>query len=104
MSRLVFAFFLFIISAAYVNAQEQTDPLNVKLAEARALITEGNAKAAVAKLQSLPDAQAAKDIRVAQLLGVAYYHAGEIPRAIETLIAILDKLPPDSADRRETVQ
>jgi tetratricopeptide (TPR) repeat protein len=101
MSRLVFALFLFFMAPAYVNAQEQSDPLNVKLAEARALINEGNAKAAITKLQSLPDA---KELRIAQLLGVAYYQAGEIPRAIETLAPILDKLPPDSAERRETVQ
>src|SRR5262245_52592806 len=101
MSRLVIALFLFFMASAYVNAQEQTDPLTAALAQARALINEGNAKAAVAKLQSLPDI---KDIRVAQLLGVAYYQAGELPRAIETLIAIIDKLPQDSAQRREAVQ
>jgi len=104
MKRLIFTFSLLCGFAIQSFAQAQTDPTVTALAEARALIIEGNAKAAVAKLQSLPDAQAAKDIRVAQLLGVAYYHAGEIPRAIETLIVILDKLPPDSAQRRETVQ
>src|SRR5215813_15272756 len=101
MSRLVIALFLLFMAPAYVNAQEQTDPLAATLAQARALINEGNAKAAVAKLQSLPDV---KEIRVAQLLGVAYYHAGELPRAIETLSPIVDKLPPDSAQRREAVQ
>ncbi len=101
MNRLVIAFFLFFISPAYVNAQEQADPLTVTLAEARALINAGSAKAAVAKLQSLPDV---KEIRVAQLLGLAYYHAGELPRAIETLSPIVDKLAPDSAQRRETIQ
>src|SRR5262245_50735046 len=104
MNRLVIALFLFFIAPAYVNAQEQTDPLTATLAQARALINEGNAKAAVAKLQSLPDVPALKDIRVAQLLGVAYYQAGEIQRAIETLAPVIDKLPPDSAQRREAVQ
>jgi tetratricopeptide (TPR) repeat protein len=101
MSRLVIALFIFFAAPAYVNAQEQADPLATTLVQARALINEGNAKAAVAKLQSLPDV---KESRVAQLLGVAHYHAGDLPRAIETLIAIVDKLPQDSAQRRETVQ
>jgi tetratricopeptide (TPR) repeat protein len=90
----------FILSCALAipsSARAQTDPL----AEARALINEGNAKAAIAKLQSLPDT---KEIRVARLLGVAYYHAGDLPRAIETLAPVVDKLPPDSAERREATQ
>jgi tetratricopeptide (TPR) repeat protein len=101
MSRLVFALILFFVAPAHANAQEQTDPLTMALAEARAMINEGKAKAAVAKLQSLPDV---KEIRVAQLIGVAYYHAGEIPRSIETLAPIIEKLPLDSAQRREAVQ
>jgi tetratricopeptide (TPR) repeat protein len=87
--------------AAQSFAQTQPDPIATALTEARALINEGNAKAAIAKLQSLPDV---KEIRAAQLLGVAYYHAGDPQRAIETLAPIVDKLPQDSAQRRETVQ
>jgi len=101
MKGLIFTFALMCGFAAQSFAQAQPDPVSTALAEARALINEGNAKAAVAKLQSLPDV---KEIRVAQLLGVAYYQAGEIPRSIETLIAIIDKLPQDSAQRREAVQ
>ena len=101
MKRLIFTFSIFCGFAAQSIAQAQPDPIATALTEARAMINEGNAKAALAKLQSLPDA---KDIRVAQLLGVAYYHAGEIPRAIETLIAIVDKLQSGSAQRREAVQ
>jgi tetratricopeptide (TPR) repeat protein len=101
MKRLIFIFTFLCGFAAQSFAQSQPDPIATALAEARALINEGNAKAAVAKLQSSPDA---KDIRVAQLLGVAYYHAGELPRAIETLAPIVDKLPQDSEQRREAVQ
>ncbi len=97
MKQLILAFILSCSFAAQLLAQAQSDPL----AEARALINEGNAKAAIAKLQSLPDV---KEIRVAHLLGVAYYHAGDLPRAIETLAAVVDKLPPDSVERREAVQ
>jgi tetratricopeptide (TPR) repeat protein len=101
MKQLLFTFMLLCGFAAQSFAQAQPDPIATALVEARAMITEGKAKAAVAKLQSLPDV---KEIRVAQLLGLAYYNAGDLPRAIETLIAIVDKLPQDSAQRRETVQ
>lgn len=104
MKRLIITFMLLCVFAARSFAQAQHDPIATALTEARALINEGNAKAAVAKLQSLPDTPALKDIRVAQLLGVAYYNAGDPPRAIETLIVIVDKLPQDSAQRREAVQ
>ncbi|HZF40118.1 MAG TPA: tetratricopeptide repeat protein [Blastocatellia bacterium] len=104
MKRLIFIFTLLCGFAVHSFAQAQPDPIATALTEARALINEGNAKAAVAKLQSLPDAHAAKDIRVAHLLGVAYYQAGELPRAIETLAPVIDKLPQDSAQRREAVQ
>jgi len=101
MKRLIFTFTLLCGLAAQSFAQTQPDPISTALAESRALINEGKGKAAVAKLQSLPDV---KEIRVAHLLGVAYYQAGEFPRAIETLAPIADKLPPDSAQRREAVQ
>src|SRR6266511_3058952 len=104
MKRLISTFILLCGFAAQSFAQAQPDPIATALTEARAMINEGNAKAAVAKLQSLPDVPALKDIRVAQLLGVAYYQAGELPRAIETLAPIIDKLPQDSAQRREAVQ
>jgi tetratricopeptide (TPR) repeat protein len=101
MRLLLFASILFCGFAAQSFAQAQPDPVSTALAEARALINEGKGKAAVAKLQSLPDV---KEISVAHLLGVAYYQASEFPRAIETLAPIADKLPPDSAQRREAVQ
>jgi len=101
MKRLAFTFTLLCGFAAQSFSQAQPDPIATALAEARSMINEGNAKAAVTKLQSLPDV---KEIRVAHLLGVAYYHAGELPRAIETLAPLVDKLPPDSAQRREAVQ
>jgi tetratricopeptide (TPR) repeat protein len=111
MKRLIFTFTLLLSFAAQSFAQAQPDPISPisqsseALAEARAMINEGKAKAAVAKLRSLSDI---KEVRVAQLLGVAYYQAGEIPLAIETLAPIIDKLPEgsaqDSALRREAVQ
>ena len=101
MKRSIFTFTLMCGLAAQSFAQAQPDLIATALTEARALISEGAAKAAITKLQSLPDV---KELRVAHLLGVAYYHAGEAPRAIETLTPIVEKLPPDSAQRREAVQ
>ena len=101
MKRLIYSFTLLCGFAAQSFAQAQPDPIATALTEARAMISEGAAKAAVTKLQSLHDV---KELRVAHLLGVAYYHAGDATRAIETLSPIVDKLPPDSAQRREAVQ
>jgi tetratricopeptide (TPR) repeat protein len=101
MKQSISAFIIFCSLAAQSFAQAQSDSISTALAEARGLINEGNAKAAIAKLQSLPDA---KEIRVAHLLGIAHYHAGELPRAIELLAPIVGKLPQDSTERREAVQ
>jgi tetratricopeptide (TPR) repeat protein len=101
MKRRIFIFTLLCGFAAHSFAQAQLEQISTALTEARAMINEGKAKAAVAKLQALPDT---KEIRVAQLLGVAYYHAGDLLRAIEALAPIIDKLPQDSAQRREAAQ
>jgi tetratricopeptide (TPR) repeat protein len=68
-------------------------------AEARALIAQGKAAAALAKLQALPP-----DMRVTQLLGVAYYHAGDHVRALEQFNRVINELPKDAPTWRETVQ
>ena len=93
--------FYTFISTLTVLAQAQADPIAAVLVEARTLINEGNPAAAVAKLRALP---ASGDVRIAQLLGVAYYHANDHPHAIELLTPIIDKLPPDSLQQREAVQ
>src|SRR5581483_6926185 len=82
-------------------AQGQPDPVAATLTEARALITQGNPAAAIAKLQALPQSA---DPRVAQLLGVAFYTANDHVHAIQNLTAAVDKLPKDSAPWREAVQ
>jgi tetratricopeptide (TPR) repeat protein len=83
-----------------VPAQEPTDSVSQALAEARALITQGNAAAAMTKLQTLPQ----NDARVAQLLGVAAYSSGDLVRAIQLLAPVAEKLPQDSVAQRETIQ
>lgn len=69
------------------------------LVEARRLIDAGQAAAAVAALRDAGD-----DPRVVELLGVAYYHANDAARAIQVLEPLVDRLPKDSAERREAVQ
>ena len=78
-----------------VFAQSQPDVL----AEARALIVEGKAAAAITKLQALP-----ADARVTQLLGVAFYHANDYVRAVEQFNQVVNTLPKDTPAWRETVQ
>jgi tetratricopeptide (TPR) repeat protein len=79
-----------------------TPPSDVKdtLAAARALISEGKPKDAIAKLQTLD----ANIPEVGHMLGVAYYHADDHRAAIAQLRAVRDRLPADSVERRETVQ
>ena len=75
------------------------------LAEARRLIDVGEARAAVAKLRALPEpAEPAAQARHAHLLGVAYFHADDPAHAIDTLAAVVDRLPPQSLEHREAQQ
>src|SRR5215216_4940760 len=90
--------------AGAVSAQTNPptrDPVAALLADARALIDAGNPQAAIAKLR---DANPAGDARIAQLLGVAYYHANDPARAIQTLTPEVARLPRESLERREAVQ
>jgi len=89
--------------AAPATLAAQTPPPAAEpspLAAARALINEGKANEALQTLARLDPS----DPRVAQLLGVAYYHADQPVKAVETLQPIVDKLPADSIERREAVQ
>lgn len=86
-------------SAGAVRAQP-SDPATV-LAEARRLINEDRPKEAVARLTALPDTSRPD---VAELLGVAYYHADDYPRAIEVLGPLVPRLAESSMERREAVQ
>lgn len=80
---------------------QEADPFGPVLAEARALIDAGKPEQAVEKLKAKDPAA---HPRVAQLLGVAHYHANEPARAIEQLAAALPKLPEGSLERAEAVQ
>src|SRR5262249_13866212 len=97
------ALVLFVAMPAIAGAQTPAPAASSEpgpLVDARALINQGKAGEAVQKLTALD----ASDPRVAQLLGVAYYHADQPVKAVETLQPIVDKLPADSIERREAVQ
>ena len=90
-------------AARYEGLKTQNPPTD--LAEARRLINAGDAKAAVAMLRALPaDPDASRQTKIAQLLGVAYYHADDPLKAIETLTSVVDRLPAESLERREAEQ
>lgn len=86
--------------AALRAQQSPPDARLTALGEARKLIDDGQPQAAIEKLRAINDA----DPRVAELLGVAYYHANEPARAIEQLSSVVDRFAPDSLERREAVQ
>jgi tetratricopeptide (TPR) repeat protein len=85
------------VTTAGVAVQEPTPPV---VDEARALLDAGKPKAAIEKLEGLD----LGDPRVAQVAGVAYYHADDPVRAIELLRPTVGLFPPDSREGREAVQ
>src|SRR5262245_59513015 len=70
------------------------------LAEARKLIDAGQPAAAVEKLR----ADTSANPRVAELLGVAYFHANDPAKAIATLTPVIERLEAGSPEHREAVQ
>jgi tetratricopeptide (TPR) repeat protein len=86
--------------AAWVAVASAQQPAAV-LVEARKLIDAGQPRAAIEQLSALPgDA----DPLVAELLGVAYFHANDPARAIGHLASAVTHLAPGSLERREAVQ
>jgi tetratricopeptide (TPR) repeat protein len=71
------------------------------LAEARTLIDAGQPAAAIEKLRVL---EPRGDPRIAELLGVAYFHANDPAKAIAALTPIVERLDRGSTERREAVQ
>ena len=92
---------LLLCAALAPGARAQAPDRDAVLADTRKLIDAGQPEAAIEKLRALG---AAADPRAAELLGVAYYHAGDAARAIEQLQPLLPRLAPDSPERREAVQ
>jgi tetratricopeptide (TPR) repeat protein len=93
------AAFVLAIGLSVAGGRAAVPQTDAAVAEARRLIDAGDARSAVQKLAALPS-----EPGVAHLLGVAYYHADEPLKAIETLAAVVERLPADSLQRREAVQ
>jgi tetratricopeptide (TPR) repeat protein len=94
-------FWLLLDLVSAVCAQDQPSALNSLLTEARTLINEGKASAAIGRLQA---SHQTSNPKVASLLGVAYYHTKDHIRAIELLSSSVDKLPEGSLEQREALQ
>jgi superkiller protein 3 len=99
--KLLLTISFLLLLALSVFAQEGAARFGATLAEARALINAGKPQAAIAKLQTLPPSN---DLPIAQLLGLAYYHAHDHANAVKHLAPIATQLPKDSAAQRQTVQ
>jgi len=100
-----FSFLSFVSFASFVFAQptksERSSQAAAVLVEARKLVDAGQPRAAIDKLNALGDAA---NPLVAELLGVAYFHANDPARAIEHLTPVVTRLAPGSLERREAVQ
>lgn len=88
-------------AAAQETPAQSTGAATAALAEARQLVNQDKPREAIATLNAIGDPGRTD---VAQLLGVAYYHADDYAHAIEHLAPIVAKLPEGSLDRREAVQ
>jgi tetratricopeptide (TPR) repeat protein len=86
---------------AQTPTADSRDAVATLIKEARALVDAGTPEAAITRLRA---AASGADPRLAELLGVAYYHANDPARAIETLTGVLASLPRESPERREAVQ
>jgi tetratricopeptide (TPR) repeat protein len=91
---------IYLSASLVAHAQSQSTNADA-LKEARALVDAGNPTAAIEKLTHL---ERHDDPLVAELLGVAYYHANDPAKAIDTLTPIVPRLDPASLAGREAVQ
>ena len=94
-----------LVAALTTAAAAQRSDVPAALASARRLIESGEARKAADTLKALAvDSDPSSRTSIAQLLGVAYYHAGEPAKAFETLSPIVELLPVGSVERREAEQ
>lgn len=103
-ARLAVVLLFGILLATLAGSQPAPVPADKRaavLSAARRAVNQGRPREAIAALDALPDHDAAD---VAELLGVAYYHADDYRRAIALLSGAVDQLPQDSTERREAVQ
>jgi tetratricopeptide (TPR) repeat protein len=94
-----------LVLVATLQQSGQPPAGGTDLAEVRRMINAGEPQKAIERLQPLSgDADAARQLQIALLLGVAYYHADQPAKAATTLAAVVDRLPADSLERREADQ
>ena len=89
-----------LVSFQSAAAALPPDGVAPAVSAARALLDQGQPKAAIEKLEALDKS----DPRVAQALGVAYYHADDPVRAIELLTPVVPRLSADTLEGREAAQ
>jgi len=89
------------LRAEAVQEPADKDKISETLHEARTLIDRNLPTQAIEMLKTLAPAS---DARVTGMLGVAYYHANDPVRAIDALAPVVDKLPADSIEKRESIQ
>ncbi len=85
-----------VLAAATASADE----IEVRVAEARALLDQDKPAAALERLAGLD----AGDPRVGLVSGVAHYHAGDAVKAIAALAPLVNSFPEGSLQRREVIQ
>ncbi len=90
-----------VLLASAGMTQDVPPDVAAVMVDARRLIDQGQARAAIEKLRTVRDISSPE---VAQLLGVAYYRADDYLRAIECLAPVVNTFPGDSVARREAVQ
>jgi tetratricopeptide (TPR) repeat protein len=91
---------LLLVLGGSALAQDQTSDLSLLLAEARSLVDQDRASAAIEKLQA---SHQTSNPQVAYLLGIAYYHSKQYLPAIEQLSPNVEKLPEGSLEQREAI-
>jgi len=98
-------FFSALAVVCAVSAQPTAQPAPQStvdaVSSARKLVDAGQPRAAIGMLIGLGDE---KNPLVAELLGVAYFHANDPARAISTLTPVVTRLASGSLERREAVQ
>jgi tetratricopeptide (TPR) repeat protein len=103
----LFSFVSCVALASFVAAQpppptpERSPDAAAALVDARKLVDAGQPGVAIDKLNALGGAD---NPLIAELLGVAYFHANDPARAIERLTPVMTRLAPGSRERREAVQ
>ena len=91
-----------LLLAAILGAQQT---VTATLTEARRLINAGQPARAIEQLKTLAaEKDPAVQVQVGLLVGVAHYHADQPALAVEALMPIVERLPPDSLERKEAEQ